>query len=261
MNASFLNWLGIGRSNKTVSRPLLRAASWPALVYAIGDIHGCLDELRALENKIVEDSKGIDGDKWLVYLGDYIDRGPNSAGVIDHLLAPAPAGFTRTFLAGNHEVMMLDYLAELPKDDIWLGNGGLDTLRSYGLDTDRFQQASRRGRDDMINSTLPSEHRDFLALCALGLSLPGVTFVHAGLKPGIPLKQQKERDLLWIRDEFLQATWPADQLIVHGHTPAEEPQLAIGRLGIDTGAFATGRLTAVRLAEGKLPHFIFVSSR
>jgi serine/threonine protein phosphatase 1 len=244
------------------SRALIEQASWPSAVYAIGDIHGCLHELQMLESAIMEDGKQIPGEKWIVYLGDYVDRGPDSAGVLDHLLMRAPAEFKRICLAGNHEAMMLDFISGKTGSPFsWLDNGGLQTLQSYGIDISRFERASRRERQTMMDSVIPLEHREFLAECALALTLPGVTFVHAGLKPGIRIQEQGEMDLLWIRNEFLQASWPEAELIVHGHTPAEEPQIGRGRLGIDTGAFATGRLTAVRLSQSLQPHLMHVSSR
>src|SRR4051794_38194267 len=109
---------------KAMPRPRLAFNHWPAAVYAIGDVHGCLDQLVALEHEIVEDGRGLDGEKWLLPLGDYIDRGPDSAGVVAHLRGPAPAGFRRFSLVGNHEVMMLDYLRDPEEHAYWLDQGG-----------------------------------------------------------------------------------------------------------------------------------------
>jgi serine/threonine protein phosphatase 1 len=243
-------------SDANASRRFLHAETWPAAVYAIGDIHGCLDELLALELVITLNAEAIPGEKLLVYLGDYIDRGPSSAGVIDHLLSAPLPGFTRVCLAGNHETMMLDYLYGSTGNSHWLEFGGLETLQSYGINPAGIARSSRKGRQTVFHSHIPREHVSFLRDCALALSLPGAIFVHAGLRPGIELHQQSEEDLLWIRDDFLLAEWPDNQVIVHGHTPSPEPQIVPGRIGIDTGAFATGRLSAVRLMQGGPPFLL-----
>ncbi|WP_375450528.1 metallophosphoesterase family protein [uncultured Devosia sp.] len=241
-------------------RRLLRAKTWPAAVYAIGDIHGCLDELIGLERTILADASRIKGRKWLIYLGDYVDRGPNSAGVIDHLLSDPPASFTRICLAGNHETMMLNYLEAPDENARWLAFGGVETLQSYGISAGALQGASRRTMLATFDSHIPHEHVDFLRDCPLAMALPNATFVHAGLRPGIALEHQAEGDLLWIREDFLDADWPADQLVVHGHTPIAEPEMVGGRISVDTGAFATGQLSAVRLTEHGHPMVLSFSS-
>jgi serine/threonine protein phosphatase 1 len=232
----------------------LSVPSWPAAIYAIGDVHGCLDQLLELERRISMDQQAPAGDKLIVMLGDYVDRGPASAAVLDHLLRPAPSGFGRVLLAGNHEEMMLNAITGAG-DEAWLEFGGLETLRSYGADVELFRACAPRVRQRMLQSIVPQEHVAFLTSLAVLLQVEQTVFVHAGIRRGVPLDQQERSDLMWIRRDFLDAEPVDDLLVVHGHTPAVEPELVAGRIGIDTGAFATGKLTAVRLTPGQAPVF------
>ncbi|MDB5562250.1 MAG: serine/threonine protein phosphatase [Hyphomicrobiales bacterium] len=240
-----------------MARDRLVAQQRPAAIYAIGDIHGCLAELRAMERLIVDDANSIAGDKWLVTLGDYIDRGPQSAAVLDHLLAPPPPGFQRYSLLGNHEQLLLDFLSE-PKANLnWLRYGGMETLQSYGIDpgSSRLDDPSPRNLAKRLTERLPPEHLQLLQDLPICLSVPGFIFVHAGIRPGIDLQFQDDGDLIWIRDEFLNAKIGGGSVVVHGHTPAPEAVITPYRIGIDTGCFATGRLSAVRITangEAKL---------
>ena len=237
-------------------REHLSAPEWPAVVYAIGDVHGCLTELRGLEQRIIEDAAGVDGEKWLVYLGDLVDRGPDSVSVIDHLIARPPQGFRRICLAGNHEIMMLGFLENPASQPEWLQFGGQQTLASYGIDAARLLATPARQRRAILDSHVPGDHMEFLSTLPLTLSLPGVVFVHAGLRPDIPLDRQAENDLLWIREEFFRAPPVPGRLVVHGHTPAKNAVMMPGRICVDTGAFATGRLTAVRLSLDEEPRIL-----
>ena len=238
-------------------RPRLHAAEWPAVVYAIGDIHGCYDQLVALERQIADDARAIAGERWIVTLGDYIDRGPQSARVVSHLMKPLD-GFKRIALAGNHEQMMLGFLADPVGNAQWLEFGGLDTALSYGLRQRTSPAGSRwlRGVATDLASLIPEAHLQFLSHLPVSLSLPGYQFVHAGMRPGIPAGEQAEDDLLWIREPFLEGGGIEGEIVVHGHTPELEPQLRPWRIGIDTGAFAGGPLTAVRLQRGLPPAFL-----
>jgi serine/threonine protein phosphatase 1 len=240
-------------------RARLTAAEWPAVVYAIGDIHGCLDELRLLEKLIAEDAADVgDGERWLVTLGDYIDRGPHSAQVIGHLMSAPPEGFRRIAIAGNHEQMLLDFLADPAANAQWLEFGGLETARSYGmrdrpaLGGPRWARAIARDLAGLI----PESHLEFLRALPISLTVPGNFFVHAGIRPGVAVDEQADEDLLWIREPFLEQGMPGGVLVIHGHTPANEPELRAWRVGIDTAAFASGRLTAVRLSPGATPTFL-----
>ena len=220
------------------------------VVYAIGDVHGCYKELLSLEEKIVLDGLQFRGRKIIVMLGDYIDRGPQSARVLDHLLAPPPKGFLRVCLAGNHEVAMLNYVDGYLSRDSWLAVGGRETLFSYGVDPERLSSlyASSDEVDRRIREVIPVDHIDFLRSLPVLLCSEKFVFVHAGIRPGIDLVAQDEQDLLNIRDEFFDAAHLLDRFVVHGHTPVDIPRLDGRRLDIDTGAFHTGRLTAVRIA-------------
>ncbi|WP_185970325.1 MULTISPECIES: metallophosphoesterase family protein [unclassified Mesorhizobium] len=226
------------------------------VVYAIGDVHGCYKELLSLEEKIALDGLQFRGRKIIVMLGDYIDRGPQSARVLDHLLAPPPKGFLRVCLAGNHEVAMLNYLDGYLSRDRWLAVGGRETLFSYGVDPERLSSlyASSDEVDRRIREVIPVDHIDFLRSLPVLLCSEKFVFVHAGIRPGIDLVAQDEQDLLNIRDEFFVAAHLLDRFVVHGHTPVDIPRLDGRRLDIDTGAFHSGRLTAVRIADkfGKL---------
>jgi serine/threonine protein phosphatase 1 len=236
----------------------LSIPSSPAAMYAIGDVHGCLDLLTHLERTIVDDSASIGGDKLLVMLGDYVDRGPNSSGVIDHLLRPAPAGFTRIHLAGNHEEFLLKAIAGAG-DEAWLEYGGAETLVSYGIDVGQYRSANHRIRQKILESMIPQDHVKFLTNLAVSLQVQNTIFVHAGIRRGLPIEQQDRNDLMWIRGEFLDAPAADGLLVIHGHTPVDMPEIAAGRIGIDTGAFATGRLTAVRLMPNQTPAFFTTS--
>lgn len=239
----------------------LELAEAPAALYAIGDVHGCLDELLALESQILADSAAFPGEKMIVMLGDYVDRGPNAAGVIDHLLARPPSGFQRICLLGNHELMAQDFMARPNPRSNWLRNGGLDTLQSYGIMPDALRSARSTQWPMMIKAHIPEEHIDFMRRLAWSLSSPGWLFVHAGMRPGLSLHEQHPDDLFWIRDDFYRAVdqLPAEDIecrVVHGHTPAPEPVVTPARICVDTGAFATGRLTAVRIAPHRQPHML-----
>jgi serine/threonine protein phosphatase 1 len=244
----------LGQTQTTRSdRSHLSASAWPARVYAVGDVHGCLSELEALERLIVEDASGVAGDKWIVMLGDYVDRGPASAAVLDRLCAVPPNGFRRICLTGNHEVMMLKFLQRPATNSDWLSFGGRETLASYGIDARDLGNLSMAARRHLLESHIPAEHIALLQSFALSLQLPGVVFVHAGLRPGVAVDQQTEADLLWIREPFLGDMVPRPFRVVHGHTPVAVPEVLPNRIGIDTGAFATGVLTALRLdAKGDL---------
>lgn len=243
-------WSGIvggDRKSRQPERPRLFLDEMPAAIYAIGDIHGCHRQLKALEEKIVEDAAMIEGEKWLVCLGDYIDRGPASAMVLDHLIARPPAGFRRFCIAGNHEHIAYDFIRNGHYANGWLDFGGREALASYGL-YEPSSQAARLGRQ--LASHIPEEHIEFLGSLPTMLSLPGLTFVHAGIDPNRSLPEQDEEVLLWSRpSEF---AWPASgigQRIIHGHTPVPEPDLSQERINIDLGAYSSGILGAIKVTR------------
>ena len=228
--------------------------------YAVGDVHGCDDRLAALHRLIAADARQRPGpDCLLIHLGDYIDRGPQSAAVIARLAADPIPGMACVNLAGNHEQMMLAALGRLPpllddglaNDPVgqWLGNGGAATLRSWGLSPSAPPATWRAG--------LPAAHLDFLRSLQLRHQVGPYLFVHAGLRPGVPLAAQDAHDQLWIREPFLH--WPTDLQVgvpglvaVHGHTPNPLPEVRAHRIGIDTGAVAGGPLTCLVLEANTL---------
>lgn len=225
------------------------------LVYAVGDVHGRLDVLGPLLRDIAEDALRSRPAETplLVFLGDYVDRGPDSKGVVDLILQMQGYGRIETHvLKGNHEEALLRFLEDPPFGAVWLENGGGPTLISYGVEPPAARtdaEAWVRTREAFARA-LPPAHEAFYESLELLITVGDYAFVHAGVRPGVAIEDQVERDLLWIRQEFLEAPGPYGKVIVHGHTPTEEAQLTRHRLGIDTGAYATGLLTAVRL-EGE----------
>ena len=237
----------------------------PALTYAVGDVHGCLDLYKSLEAAILKDARQqAPGQPVLiVLLGDLVDRGPDSAAVIDHLLDPPPENTERLCLCGNHEAMMLDFLDDPVPDAGWLSFGGIETLASYGV-TPR-PAWRRRQFTQAIASHIPPEHIAFLRNLPVSLTIPEYLLVHAGFDVGKPLADQLDRDFLWSNPASLDADHAGPGLrdlmqggrrLVHGHVPAKTPEIHPDRIATDTGAFATGRLTAVRLMPGKSPDFL-----
>ncbi len=223
-------------------------------VYAVGDIHGCLDLLLALEDQILQDAAAApESRRTIVYLGDYVDRGPDCAGVIDHLIRPRD-GFERVFLRGNHEDFLLRFIAGdddgVRRGELWLINGGDTTLRSYGIDVPLFAVNTVTLRDlrDRFEAALPPAHRAFLEATALSHRVGDYFFVHAGVRPDRPLDAQDGQDLMWIRDPFLWSEADLGAVVVHGHTPVSQPEIRPNRIGVDTGAVYNGRLTAVVLS-------------
>jgi len=231
------------RNDRSQGRQKLFFDRRPELIYVIGDVHGCMSLLRKMESIIAADAEACEGEKWIVLLGDYVDRGPESAAVLDHLLARPPAGFRRFCLAGNHEQLMLSYLAAPDSNHFWLGLGGHDTLRSYGL----YEMAERSSSmKALLESHVPSEHVDFLQTAPSLLAVPGFVFVHGGIRTGVALEEQADEDLLWLRPSP-DTTSPANVIIVHGHTPVDDVEISQGRINVDTGAYATGLLSCVRI--------------
>jgi serine/threonine protein phosphatase 1 len=231
-------------------------ASVPAgmRIYAVGDIHGRLDLLERILRQIESDRKERAGSPAvLVFLGDYIDRGGSSKGVVGRLLEGFPPGVTPVFLRGNHEELLLTFLDRPGSGLDWLYNGGDVTLLSYGVEAEIIRNAYGAGPSGLMEAAsrfrerLPRDHLQFYRSLRLTYRAGGYIFAHAGVRPGVPLENQNETDLIWIRDEFL--NWPHDfgAVVVHGHTPADNPEDLENRIGIDTLAFHTGRLTAVGL--------------
>jgi diadenosine tetraphosphatase ApaH/serine/threonine PP2A family protein phosphatase len=222
-------------------------------VYAFGDIHGRSDLLKKMFTKIDADIAENPVDRPVeVFLGDYIDRGPDSAHTIDLLLERSLYSET-VFLRGNHEAFFLEVLRDPAKVDLWRQLGGLQTLMSYGvrprLNPNTADQASLINQ---LMQIMPADHLRFLQNLKPFFVCGDFFFVHGGVRPGIPLREQEESDLLWIRNEFLDSDENFGKYIVHGHTPVEKPDIRSNRINIDTGAYATGNLTLLRIQGTKI---------
>jgi len=237
--------LGLLRSRKDVKPPRLPEG---IRIYAFGDIHGRADLLEQMFAVIDVDLARNPANRAIeVYLGDYIDRGPYSGYTLDLLIERSFKRET-VFLKGNHEAFFLEVLREPAKIGDWRAFGGLQTLMSYGIrptlnpDTDEQAELIRR-----LKEAMPSDHLPFLQGLKPSFTCGDFFFVHAGVRPGIPLAEQQEADLLWIRDEFLESQRSFGKYIVHGHTPVREPDIRPNRINIDTGAYATGNLTLLTI--------------
>jgi serine/threonine protein phosphatase 1 len=222
------------------------------LVYAVGDVHGRFDLLEPLLEKIDADAAEVAGEPRpaLVFVGDYVDRGRDSRSVIERIIRlQAEGAYEVRALKGNHEEALLDFLADATFGPTWAEYGGLQTIVSYGVSPPllRSQLGDWERTQRSFADALPQAHVAFLANLELTARYGDYVFVHAGVRPGVPLSEQLERDLLWIRDEFLRSPGPHEAVVVHGHSPEPEPFVGQHRIGIDTGAYATGVLTAVRL--------------
>lgn len=218
-------------------------------VYAIGDIHGeCKLLERMLEAIRADAAEHPPESTILVFLGDYIDRGPDTKGVLDILTATPMPGCTLHYLAGNHEAAMVDFLAGRAGAMEWLGFGGMETVASYGLTPPRAATPALLARlQAELPERMPSAHLDFLNGLDHSCVIGDYGFVHAGIRPGRPFAAQNPIDLLRIREPFLSYPHQHDHVIVHGHTINATPENLPNRIGIDTGAYATGVLTALRL--------------
>jgi serine/threonine protein phosphatase 1 len=242
-----------GRSGAGLQR--LAVDAEPAAIYVIGDVHGCLDLLLALEKTIVADAANFSGDRWIVMVGDVIDRGEQSAGVLDHLLAPPPAGLQRFCLAGNHEAMMLDFLRRPSPNSPWLEFGGRETLLSYGVPMESLMHSRFGAREarQIVDLYIPGDHVEFLESLPVMIETPSTILVHAGIRPGVWLEDQSDSDLIGYRDNFEASYEDLGRTVVHGHTIREEPLVTPNRIAIDTGAYFTGRLVAVRIVPNESP--------
>lgn len=223
------------------------------VIYAVGDVHGYADILDMLHARIRDDAAKRDATRRvLIHLGDYVDRGPDSRGVLD-LLARDWPGWERADLMGNHEALMLDFVDGAREPDLWFRNGGLETMESYRID--RYWTPAEQ-RDALVRAlgergiaqlrALKSHHR-----------IGGYFFAHAGVRPGVPLDAQSPLDLMWIRDAFLAAEFDPGAVVVHGHTIFKEPQDFPHRIGIDLGVYRHFRLGAAVL-HGSSREFLIV---
>jgi serine/threonine protein phosphatase 1 len=218
--------------------------------YVIGDVHGRADLLGQVLARIDADLVEYPASRPLhVFLGDYVDRGPASRQVVD-LLTKRSQSHETIFLKGNHETYIFDFLNDPASLEVWRQYGGFETLISYGLMPQIKADATEREElAQAFGHLLPTTHKNFFAALKSSFTCGDFFFAHAGVKPGTPLDQQRDEDLLWIRDDFLLCEEDFGKFVIHGHTPVREPDIRHNRLNIDTGAFATGRLTCLVLED------------
>ena len=224
-------------------------------IYAIGDIHGRADLLKKIQTMIIQDSvSGRQAENVAIYMGDYIDRGPFVRDALDHVLKGLPYDFRIFWLLGNHEQVLLDFLQDSSKLPAWLEVGGLWTLMGYGVYPGMAQLTPRRCeqlREELIAS-MPDEHLSLLRFLSLHVRLGDYLFVHAGIDPNKPLETQSSDDLLWMRELSHSDDIDLEFMVVHGHTVERQPCIQPCRLGIDTGAYATGVLTCAVFEENRI---------
>lgn len=218
-------------------------------IYCIGDIHGRLDLITQLMKRIQYHAQHFAGKIIIVYLGDYIDRGPQSKGVIDFILHNTQPNMHYVYLRGNHEQTLLDFLHNEAVGKSWLSYGGHTTLASYGVAITKIptKPTDFLALQSQLRAKLPATHYQFLLQTQLFYSVGSYFFVHAGINPHYSLAKQRPEDLLWIRDEFIHTKKPFEKIIVHGHTITDAAELLPHRIGIDTGAYLTGVLTSLAL--------------
>jgi serine/threonine protein phosphatase 1 len=207
-------------------------------IYAIGDIHGCLDKLKALLSKIDADPARDE----LVFLGDYIDRGPSSYEVVDYLIQLKKRMPNTVFLKGNHEEMFTQYLSGIDRH-LFVMNGGQATLESY-----------MKNKAHADGSLIPSDHLRFFSSLRLYYQTDDYIFVHAGMREDVPLELQRSEDLLWIRDTFISSDYDFGKPVIFGHTPFNNPLVQPNKIGVDTGAVYGNRLTCIKLPEAVFLH-------
>ncbi|KTW13571.1 serine/threonine protein phosphatase [Sphingomonas sanguinis] len=218
-------------------------------VYAVGDIHGRLDLLDRILMQIDADHAARPpAERHLVFLGDLVDRGPDSAGVVERIRTLAEGDPHVHCLMGNHEEI---FLRSIEGDDkalrLFCRIGGRETLISYGVTPEDYERLDYAEVVEQLLDRVPSVHRDFLTSLQEILIMGDYVFVHAGIRPGIPIAEQKLAETRWIRDPFLDHRAPLEKMVVHGHTVAEEAEMLPHRIGIDTGAYHSDRLTALML--------------
>ena len=216
------------------------------LVYAIGDVHGRLDLLAEMHARIAAEIMRLRPPDWrIVHLGDYVDRGPDSKGVLEFLVRQTAADRRIVSLAGNHDIGFLDFLARPDPDGLFALYGGVQTAGSYGVTLDRADLRGFPAGHRALRAAVPASHTDFLRALKFSVTLGDFFFCHAGIRPGVALEAQDPQDLIWIRGDFHRHQDLHPKVVVHGHTPAPEPEVLPNRVNIDTGAFASGRLTAL----------------
>lgn len=222
-------------------------------LYAIGDVHGRLDLLAAMHQRIEEEIvRDAPADWRVIHLGDYVDRGPDSKGVIDFLIEARERDRRHVMLAGNHDVGFLDFIKKPDPEGLFIRFGGIQTALSYGVAISegtsmwfgKADAAVRKGHESLVEA-VPQTHIDFLRSLRLSLTLGDFFFCHAGIRPGIALARQNPQDLMWIRDIFHNYQGLFPKIVVHGHTPVPEAEVMANRVNVDTLAWQSGMLSAL----------------
>jgi len=227
-------------------------------LYAIGDVHGRLDLLSALHERIAGEIAQDQPDDWrIIHLGDYCDRGPDTRGTIEFLIRRMGEDDRILALAGNHDIGFLDFLGDADRDSLFVRFGGVQTAQSYGVSLDASTPATLRHGQLELGQALPTSHLEFLGDLKRSVAFGDYFFCHAGIRPGVPLDRQDEDDLVWIRRDFLDYPGLHPKIIVHGHTITPVAELMPNRVNIDTGAYHTGELTAF-VVEGSTRRLLSV---
>lgn len=226
-------------------------------VYAVGDLHGRLDLLENLLEQIEQDDHRRDpAETTLIFLGDLVDRGPDSCGVVERLYRLREERPNVRFLAGNHEQVFLRAVGgDVRATRFLVRIGGKPTILSYGVSEAEYSSMCFEALAERLAALVPQHHQAFLSSFEEWVEVGDYLFVHAGMRPGVPLEQQSAEDLRWIRGEFLDCTQDFGKVVVHGHTVTEQVEIRPNRIGIDTGAYQSGRLTALGL-EGASRWFL-----
>jgi serine/threonine protein phosphatase 1 len=245
---SLLRKLGLAGGGKRLPR-----GKEGCRAYAVGDIHGRLDLLNLLLGEIEADMASRPARRnFIIFLGDFVDRGPDSAGVVERLRTYRHPDARLIFLGGNHEEVLLNILAGqrgvLPS---WLKFGGTECAMSYGIDVQELGRVHEDAAIEMVRAAVPREHREFLENLADTFRFGDYLFVHAGIRPGVAVDEQSRKDLRWIRDPFLSDAKEHGFVVVHGHTIVERVEERPNRIAIDTGAYHSGVLTALAIEDGQ----------
>ena len=225
-------------------------------LYAIGDVHGRFDLLTRMHALIADELERYRPSDWrIIHLGDYVDRGPQSAQVLDFLVEATARDKRIVALMGNHDEGMLDFLASPADSELFVRYGGFDTAASYGVVLDVQTPQARAESHQRLLAAMPDAHPLFIRDLPRSISFGDFFFCHAGVRPGVALGAQSPHDLIWIRGEFLNHPGLFEKVVVHGHTPHHEPQVMSNRVNVDTAAFDSGRLTAL-VVDGMEKRFL-----
>jgi serine/threonine protein phosphatase 1 len=228
---------------------VVRAIPEGQRVYAVGDIHGRLDLLDDMIAQIeIDDRTRGTAQTQIIFLGDLVDRGPDSAGVVERLIGLAETRDNVRFILGNHEEIFLRVLdGDIESLRLFVRIGGRETILSYGVAERDYERTDYKELLALIQAHVPAQHIEFLQGFEDRIGVGDYIFVHAGLRPGVAIEAQRRADMRWIRSSFLDSDWEFGKLVVHGHSISDDAVVRANRIGIDTGAFASGRLTALGL--------------